>query len=143
MNKYLMFIFATIFWGASASSQANTTIPNDGLNKYCQDEEQTMDEIYENGALTKCYFAGSSLSEAYKHYRSGLIEDGQLFLAEKLVIKKNMAMPCPVEGCIAINYRWDGDKKLNIVQEFEGGETHLQFTQDNQGTTIAITQHMD
>ncbi|EPL9571198.1 hypothetical protein MMK73_004838 [Providencia rettgeri] len=143
MNKRLMFTFATVLFGASAFSQADTTIPNDGLNKYCQDENQTMDEIYENGALTKCYFMGNTLSEAYKQYRSGLTEDGPLFLAEKLIIKKNMAMPCPVEGCIAINYRWDGDKKLNIVQEFEGGETQLQFTQENKGTALEITQQMD
>lgn len=143
MNKRLVFTLVTVLFGASAFSQAETAIPNDGLNKYCQDENQTMDEIYENGALTKCYFMGSTLSEAYKQYRSGLIEDAPLFLAEKLAIKKNMSMPCPVEGCIAINYRWDGDKKLNIIQEFEGGETHLQFTQENKGTALEITQHMD
>lgn len=143
MNKNNLFALAVILFGVSFFSLANTTIPNDGLNEYCQDEEQTMDEIYENGALTKCYFTGSTLLQAYKQYRSGLLEDGPLFLVEKLVIQKNSEMPCPVEGCIAIRYRWDGDKKLNIVQEFEGGETHLQFVQESKGTALDITQHID
>lgn len=143
MNKRLIFTFAATLFGVSALGMADTTIPSDGLNQYCQDEAQTMDEIYENGALTKCYFTGRSLPEAYKQYRDALPDDSQQFLVNKLVTKKNMEMPCSIEGCIAIRYRWDGDKKLLVVQEFEGGETQLQFVQDNKGTALDVTQHLD
>lgn len=126
----------------SSASFADTAIPSEGLNQYCQDAEQTMDEVYENGALTKCYFNGTSLLDAYTQYRTALI-DGQQFLSEKPAINKNVDLPCPSEGCVAIRYRWDGDKNLNVEQEFAGGETHLQFVQDNKGTALEITQHPD
>ncbi|MGV2934053.1 hypothetical protein ACIPUA_03190 [Providencia sp. AGC89] len=142
MSKRLTFILAAILVGVSTPMMAEISIPNNELNQYCQDTVQTMDEIYENGALTKCYFTGDSILEAYQHYRAGLV-DGQQFLTKKLMIKTDMDMPCPSEGCVAIRYRWNGGQNLKIEQEFEGGETHLQFRQNSDGTSLEITKHLD
>lgn len=141
MHKRITYAFAIIGLVLSGSGTA-TTIPEDGLNKYCQDVVRTMDEVYENGALTQCYFKDLSLLEAYIQYRTALI-DGKQFLTENLEIKQNIEMPCPSDGCIAIRYHWNDDKNLKIEQEFAGGETHLQFVQDNKGTTLEIIQYPD
>ncbi|GAB1439085.1 hypothetical protein MASR2M36_18470 [Providencia sp.] len=142
MNRRLTFVLAAIVVGLNSPSIAETTIPSNGLNKYCQDEVQTMDEVYENGALTKCYFKGATLLEAYQQYRSTLA-DGQQFLIEKLALNEDMDASCTSEGCIAVRYRWDGKQKLNIEQEFEGGETLIAFIQDNNGTAIEVRRYPD
>ncbi|HGN1704898.1 TPA: hypothetical protein ACKRTE_000716 [Providencia rettgeri] len=142
MKTRLTFVLAAIVVGLSLPSIAETAIPSNGLNKYCQDEVQTMDEVYENGALTKCYFKGMTLLEAYQQYRAALV-DGQQFLIEKPVVNKNMDIPCSSEGCIEVRYHWDGKQKLKVEQEFEGGETHLEFIQDNEGTALDVRQYPD
>ncbi|AXH61822.1 MULTISPECIES: hypothetical protein [Providencia] len=141
MNKRITRVLATIGLVLSGSCIA-ITIPDHGLSKYCQDVVRTMDEVYENGALTQCYFKDLSLLEAYTQYRALLI-DGKQFLIENLENNRNIEMPCPSEGCIAIRYHWNGDQNLKIEQEFAGGETHLQFVQDNKGTALKIIQYPD
>lgn len=55
MYKRITYVFAITGLVLSGSGTA-TTIPENGLNKYCQYVVRTMDEVYENGALSQSYF---------------------------------------------------------------------------------------
>lgn len=65
MKAYLM-IGALLYSSALfAETKTENRVVHD---KYCSSPEQTMDDVYENGAITDCVYAGLSIADAYKKY---------------------------------------------------------------------------
>ncbi|HEQ1856691.1 TPA: hypothetical protein VEO38_000185 [Providencia alcalifaciens] len=134
----LLSIFMSVSIGAVAQEKPNNKL----IDKLCKNAEQSMEDVYENGALTQCHFPNSSLLSAYQEYRS-LLGDDKKFLEAKLELNKNKEVICSDDNCQSIIYRWSGDKKLEIEQSFPGGETYLQFIQDNKETSLEIRYFPD
>ncbi|HBO25105.1 MAG TPA: hypothetical protein DD649_19790 [Providencia sp.] len=143
MRKKIQFGITILAFSFSFYSMAQNSQPSHELDKVCKSQKQEMADVYENGALTECYFKNASLLQAYEKYRSLLGQDDQSFLSSKLVLNKNLETKCSNDNCISVNYNWDGIEKLNIEQVFAGGETHLEFNQDKKGTRLEIRYFPD
>ncbi|CAG9417930.1 hypothetical protein [Providencia alcalifaciens] len=134
----LLSILMSVSIGAVAQEKPNNKL----IDKLCKNAEQSMEEVYENGALTQCHFPNSSLLSAYQEYRN-LLGDDKKFLEAKLEPNKNKEVICSDNNCQSVIYRWSGDQKLEIEQSFPGGETYLQFIQNNKDTSLEIRYFPD
>lgn len=47
------------------------------------------------------------------------------------------------DSIITIGYAWDKDKKLDISMFYAGGDTRVEFVQEDNGTTMTITYSPD
>ena len=63
MKAYLMIVTLLYSSVLLAESKIDKVIVHD---KYCSSPEQTMDEVYEHGAITNCIYTGLSITDAYK-----------------------------------------------------------------------------
>lgn len=142
MNKWFKLGLLSVLMSVSIGAVAQEKPNNKLIDKLCKNAEQSMEDVYENGALTQCHFPNSSLLSAYQEYRN-LIGDDKKFLEAKLEPNKNKEVTCSDDNCQLIIYRWSGDKKLEIEQSFPGGETYLQFIQDNKETLLEIRYFPD
>ncbi|WP_249215382.1 MULTISPECIES: hypothetical protein [unclassified Providencia] len=142
MKKLFKLGLLSVLMGVSISAVAQEKPNNKLIDKLCKNAEQSMEDVYENGALTQCHFPNSSLLSAYQEYRN-LLGDDKKFLEAKLEPNKNKEVICSDDNCPSIIYRWSGDKKLEIEQSFPGGETYLQFIQNNKGTSLEIRYFPD
>ena len=143
MKKIIKFGIAVFALSFSFHVIAKNNQSINVLDKICKTEKQEAEDIYENGALTKCYFQNASLLQAYDEYRSLLKEEDKAFLNSKLVLNKNLESKCKNDDCISINYQWNGAEQLMIEQLFAGGETHLKFNQEKEGTRVEIRYFPD
>ncbi len=143
MKKYLSFSITALVLSCSLQAIAQNTLPTNESSQVCRNEQQDIADVYENGALTKCYFQHDPLLIAYEKYRNLQTQDDKAFLVEALVLNENKEVKCPNDSCISINYHWDGNDKLNIEQQFAGGETHLKLIQDKKGTSIEVRHFSD
>ena len=142
MKNILKLSVIGILMSVSVNSFAQEKPNNKLIDKLCKNAVQTMDDVYENGALTQCHFSDRSLLSAYQEYRDLLGEDKQ-FLEAKLERNKNKEVICSDDNCLSIIYRWSGENKLEIEQSFSGGETYLQFIQDKKDTLLEIRYFPD
>ncbi|MCK9782724.1 MULTISPECIES: hypothetical protein [Enterobacterales] len=108
-------------------------------DKYCSSPEQTMDEVFENGALTYCAYAGLSIVDAYKKYVNEHDED---YLVKTIKVNNNIQKEY-LKDSVSVDYKWENSKKLMIEQQFAGGFTELVLEEDTTGTKITITGHPD
>lgn len=142
IKKLFKLCLLNVLMSVSISAVAQEKPNNKLIEKLCKNAEQSMEDVYENGALTQCHFPNSSLLSAYQEYRN-LLGDDKKFLEAKLEPNKNKEVICSDDNCQSIIYRWSGDKKLEIEQSFPGGETYLQFIQDNKETSLEIRYFPD
>lgn len=117
MKNILKLSVIGILMSVSVNSFAQEKPNNKLIDKLCKNAVQTMDDVYENGALTQCHFSDRSLLSAYQEYRDLLGEDKQ-FLEAKLEPNKNKEVICSDDNCLSIIYRWSGENKLEIEQSF-------------------------
>jgi hypothetical protein len=120
------------------SSIVNKNSEKESFIKKCKDierDENTYDTIHE------CYYKEINILDAYKKYRDDLVE-GKNYLLETVTINKNVVMKCD-NGCIEVNYKWNGPDDLIIVQQFNGGETEIHFSKDEQGTKVITKSSPD
>ncbi|MEB6856470.1 hypothetical protein NA898_03085 [Proteus cibi] len=136
MKAYLMIIALLYSSALFAETQTNNMIIH---NKYCSSPEQTMDEVFENGALTYCVYAGLSIAEAYKKYVREHDED---YLLKTIKVNNNIQKEY-TQNDVFVDYKWESPKKLMIEQQFAGGFTELLLEEDQSGTKITITGHPD
>ncbi|MEQ5126462.1 hypothetical protein ABN225_06625 [Providencia alcalifaciens] len=142
IKKLFKLCLLSVLMSVSISAVAQEKPNNKLIDKLCKNAEQSMEDVYENGALTQCHFPNSSLLSAYQEYRN-LLGDDKKFLEAKLEPNKNKEVICSDDNCQSIIYRWSGDKKLEIEQSFPGGEIYLQFIQDNKETSLEIRYFPD
>ncbi|MEQ4923482.1 hypothetical protein [Proteus hauseri] len=136
MKAYLM-IFAVLYSSALfAEDKTDMIVVND---KYCTSPKQTMDEIYENGALTHCVYQGMDLLAAYKKYVS---EHDEAYLEKTLKRNVNNQKEY-ADGSISVVYKWENPRRLVIEQQFSGGSTDFLLEEDKAGTKITITGYPD
>lgn len=60
MNKCLKYSIVISALGFSFQCAAQGAQLTSQLDKVCQSKEQKIEDVYENGALTQCYFKGRS-----------------------------------------------------------------------------------
>ncbi|WP_193072072.1 hypothetical protein [Pseudomonas sp. FME51] len=131
-------MIATLLYSSAllAENKMDKVIVHD---KYCSSPEQTMDEVYEYGAITDCIYTGLSITEAYEKY---VIEHDEAYL-EKAVNVNNNIQKEYTEESVTVDYKWENPKKLMIEQQFAGGFTEIMLEEDQKGTKITITGHPD
>lgn len=136
MKVYLM-IFTLLYSSALFAENEIQKVAVD--NKFCTSPVQTMDEIYENGALTYCVYDGLTIIEAYKKYVSEHNED---FLEKTLNVNVNAKKEYTNDG-VLVEYKWENPHKLTIEQQFAGGITILILEENKKGTNMTITGYPD
>lgn len=112
----------------------------DKSGKICIDKEQTPDQAYEEGSITECSYPKLNLLETYAAWRESLPENKEQ-LPEKLPTK-NTRIVCK-EVCISVVYAWQGLEKLEVIEQFAGGETHTHFSRTSTGTNVTIISFRD
>ncbi|MBG6025925.1 hypothetical protein [Proteus columbae] len=136
MKAYLM-IGALLYSSALfAETKTENRVVHD---KYCSSPEQTMDDVYENGAITDCVYAGLSIADAYKKYVNEHDED---YLVKTIKVNNNIQKEYTKDG-VSVDYKWENPQKLMIEQQFAGGFTELLLEEGQKGTKITITGHPD
>ncbi|MBG3131049.1 hypothetical protein I4674_14810 [Proteus mirabilis] len=136
MKAYLM-IGALLYSSALfAETKTESRIVHD---KYCSSPEQTMDDIYENGAITDCVYAELSIADAYKKYVNEHDED---YLVKTIKVNNNIQKEYTKDG-VSVDYKWENPQKLMIEQQSAGGFTEFVLEEDKKGTKITITGHPD
>ncbi|QEZ92125.1 MULTISPECIES: hypothetical protein [Proteus] len=136
MKAYLM-IGALLYSSALfAETKTENRVVHD---KYCSSPEQTMDDVYENGAITDCVYTGLSIADAYKKYVNEHDED---YLVKTIKVNNNIQKEYTKDG-VSVDYKWENPQKLMIEQQFAGGFTELLLEEDQKGTKITITGHPD
>lgn len=108
-------------------------------DKFCSSPEQTMDEVYEHGAITHCVYVGLSITEAYNKYVNEHDED---YLDKTINVSSNIQKEY-TKDAVSVDYKWESPKKLMIEQQFAGGFTEFVLEEDQQGTKITIVSHPD
>ncbi|WP_368887694.1 hypothetical protein [Proteus columbae] len=136
MKAYLMIVALLYSSALFAETTADKIIVH---NKYCSSPKQTMDEVYENGAITHCVYAGLSIADAYKKYVNEHDED---YLVKTIKVNNNIQKEYTKDG-VSVDYKWENPKKLMIEQRFSGGFTEFVLEEDKKGTKITITGHPD
>lgn len=136
MKAYLMIVALLYSSALFAENKTEKVIVHD---KYCSSPEQTMDEVYESGAITHCIYAGLSITDAYKKYVNEHDED----YLEKTIKVNNNAQKEYIKDDVSVDYKWESPKKLMIEQQFAGGLTEFLLEEDQKGTKITITGHPD
>lgn len=136
MKAYLMIVTLLYSSVLLAESKIDKVIVHD---KYCSSPEQTMDEVYEYGAITNCIYTGLSITDAYKKYVS---EHDDAYL-EKVIRVNNNIQKEYTNDAVSVDYNWENPKKLIIEQQFAGGFTEILLEEDQKGTKITIIGHPD
>lgn len=136
MKAYLMIVVLLYSSALFAETQTENMIVHD---KYCSSPEQTMDEVFENGALTNCIYAGLSIADAYKKYVNEHDED---YLVKTIKVNNNIQKEYTKDE-VSVDYKWENPKKLRIEQQFSGGFTEFVLEEDQKGTKIMIIGHPD
>ncbi|HEJ9484924.1 hypothetical protein [Proteus terrae] len=140
MKAYLMVVAllysSALFAETKAENKTESMVVHD---KYCSSPEQTMDEVFESGALTYCVYSGLSIADAYKKYVSEHDED---YLVKTIKVNNNIQKEYTKDD-VSVDYKWESPKKLMIEQQFSGGFTEFLLEEDKKGTKITITGHPD
>ncbi|MFG0736929.1 hypothetical protein [Proteus terrae] len=136
MKAYLMIVALLYSSALFAENKTENMVVHD---KYCSSPEQTMDEVFESGALTYCVYAGFSISDAYKKYVSEHDED---YLVKTIKVNNNIQKEYTKDD-VVVDYKWESPKKLMIEQQFSGGFTEFLLEEDKKGTKITITGYPD
>ncbi|MBG5948301.1 hypothetical protein I5E72_00835 [Proteus terrae] len=136
MKAYLMIVALLYSSALFAENKTENMVVHD---KYCSSPEQTMDEVFESGALTYCVYAGFSIADAYKKYVSEHDED---YLVKTIKVNNNIQKEYTKDD-VVVDYKWESPKKLMIEQQFSGGFTEFLLEEDKKGTKITITGHPD
>ena len=140
MRAYLMVVAllysSALFAETKAENKTENMVVHD---KYCSSPEQTMDEVFESGALTYCVYSGLSIADAYKKYVSEHDED---YLVKTIKVNNNIQKEYTKDD-VSVDYKWESPKKLMIEQQFSGGFTEFLLEEDKKGTKITITGHPD
>lgn len=136
MKAYLMIVTLLYSSMLLAESKIDKVIVHD---KYCSSPEQTMDEVYEHGAITNCIYTGLSITDAYKKYVS---EHDEAYL-EKVIRVNNNIQKEYTNDAVSVDYNWENPQKLIIEQQFAGGFTEILLEEDQKGTKITIIGHPD
>ncbi|CNG10849.1 hypothetical protein [Yersinia similis] len=108
----------------------------------CAHKEQTPEQIYEHGYIVDCYYKNMDILDSYQKYRSSLVSDDRAHLQEKIALNKSFSMKCD-NGCIVVEYKWNGPDHLVITQQFDGGETRIYFSKEEQGSRIVTKSFPD
>lgn len=127
---------SALFAETKAENKTENMVVHD---KYCSSPEQTMDEVFESGALTYCVYSGLSIAEAYKKYVNEHDED---YLVKTIKMNNNIQKEYTKDD-VSVDYKWESPKKLMIEQQFSGGFTEFLLEEDKKGTKITITGHPD
>ncbi|MEQ5391186.1 hypothetical protein EHE21_08660 [Proteus sp. GOKU] len=127
---------SALFAETKAENKTENMVVHD---KYCSSPEQTMDEVFESGALTYCVYSGLSIADAYKKYVSEHDED---YLVKTIKVNNNIQKEYTKDD-VSVDYKWESPKKLMIEQQFSGGFTEFLLEEDKKGTKITITGHPD
>lgn len=127
---------SALFAETKAENKTENMVVHD---KYCSSPEQTMDEVFESGALTYCVYSGLSIVDAYKKYVSEHDED---YLVKTIKMNNNIQKEYTKDD-VSVDYKWESPKKLMIEQQFSGGFTEFLLEEDKKGTKITITGHPD
>ncbi|HEK0785914.1 TPA: hypothetical protein ACXN3T_000622 [Proteus mirabilis] len=127
---------SALFAETKAENKTENMVVHD---KYCSSPEQTMDEVFESGALTYCVYSGLSIADAYKKYVSEHDED---YLVKTIKMNNNIQKEYTKDD-VSVDYKWESPKKLMIEQQFSGGFTEFLLEEDKKGTKITITGHPD
>ncbi|WPD00837.1 hypothetical protein [Proteus terrae] len=140
MKAYLMVVAllysSALFAETKAENKTENMVVHD---KYCSSPEQTMDEVFESGALTYCVYSGLSIADAYKKYVS---EHDEYYLVKTIKVNNNIQKEYTKDD-VSVDYKWESPKKLMIEQQFSGGFTEFLLEEDKKGTKITITGHPD
>ncbi|WP_100158186.1 hypothetical protein [Proteus columbae] len=136
MKAYLMIVALLYSSALFAETKTDNMIVHD---KYCSSPEQTMDEVFENGALTHCVYPGFSIADAYKKYVN---EHDEYYLVKTIKVNSNIQKEYAKDG-VSVDYKWENSNKLMIEQQFSGGFTEFVLEEDKKGTRITITGHPD
>ncbi|TDN50099.1 hypothetical protein EC843_10616 [Buttiauxella sp. JUb87] len=96
----------------------------------------------EYGSVDEVFYRGGSLLDAYHKYRDGLTENNKKHLMKNISPTKDFTMKCN-EGCIEVNYKWNGPDNLKVKQGFNGGETEIFFSKETQGTKVITKSSPD
>lgn len=108
---------------------------HDFVKKECVHKKQTPEEVYENGDINICKFKGINIVDAYDKYRKIASNINSSNLADKILPNIDNVLKCN-NGCIEINYKWNGVDHLVIKQQFEGGETVISFDKKDYGVLV-------
>lgn len=127
---------SALFAETKAENKTENMVVHD---KYCSSPEQTMDEVFESGALTYCVYSSLSIAEAYKKYVNEHDED---YLVKTIKMNNNIQKEYTKDD-VSVDYKWESPKKLMIEQQFSGGFTEFLLEEDKKGTKITITGHPD
>ncbi|QIG06285.1 hypothetical protein [Proteus sp. ZN5] len=136
MKAHLMIVALLYSSALFAENKTENIVVHD---KYCSSPEQTMDEVFENGALTYCVYADLSIADAYKKYVSEHDED---YLVKTIKVNNDIQKEYTKDG-VSVDYKWESAKKLMIEQQFSGGFTEFLLEEDKKGTKITITGYPD
>jgi hypothetical protein len=108
----------------------------------CTHTEQTPDQVYENGDVNVCHYKNMTILETYNKYRNNLSSNEKKHLQDNISSNINLSMKCD-NGCITVDYKWNGPDNLIVTQQFDGGETEVNFTKEEQGCKVVIKSFPD
>lgn len=108
----------------------------------CTHKNQTPEQVYENGDIDECYYKSVNIVDAYRRYRNGMTGESSKYLQGDIVSNKDFSMKC-YDGCINVEYKWNGSDNLTIKQLFDGGETDISFITEKKGVRVITKSFPD
>lgn len=106
----------------------------------CESGPRDMEYIYEHGAITLCFYANLSLTQAYQAHRKTRSDSNNL--ASTLIPGKDLKIE-NLGDTEMVEYVWKGNNDLHITQNYPGGITEFMFVADKTGTNVTEIAHPD
>lgn len=106
----------------------------------CELGPRDMEYVYENGAMTRCFYPNMSMKDAYEAHRKALSDSKNLL--PTLTPGKNLTIE-KLGDTERVEYQWQGDNVLHITQSFPGGTTEFLLESAPAGTTVTETEFPD
>ncbi|ENA9698529.1 hypothetical protein ABG299_004108 [Salmonella enterica subsp. enterica] len=107
----------------------------------CKDDSREMAYVYEQGAITQCFYRGYDLLRTYYSYIKNDDDNYSDFL-DGIVPGKNITVENR-GNTINVEYTWQGTHTLHIVQNYEGGTTEITFKSREDGTDVITKNFPD
>lgn len=117
----------------------NTQAAKPDIRK-CESGPRDMEYVYEHGAMTRCFYPGMSMKQAYEAHRKERSDSESLL--PTLTPGKDLAVE-KLGDTERVEYQWQGDNVLHITQLFPGGTTEFILESATTGTTVTETAFPD
>ena len=110
-----------------------------GSSSVCKKSERNPDGY---NSSRECFYKDMSLISTYKEYREESASYGGKYLQKEIIPNKDFSVQCD-DGCIGVIYKWNGPDHLVVTQQFDGGETEISFSKEEQGSRVVTNLFPD